>query len=145
MDLSLNEIIYIILGFCFLFYLVMFMLLKKHRKKEQIKKTGIEEKNNVRYTVKNQPVVKVDVITGEEEVNITYEREDILLRRSYKYIVGATNKIKPGKYMLLTTEEAMTEFNIRRNGYVRSYDHNSHVILAEGDDLTAINIAIILR
>ena len=146
MELGLMEIVYITLGVCILFYLGMYALLRSHRKKQTIKITGVKEENGVRYTAqKNEPVEKINVETGEKEANVTLIKEDVVLRRGYKYVVGPNNKIKPGKYTILTTEEEITEFNIRRNDYVRSYDHNSNVILAEGDELTCVNIPVILR
>jgi hypothetical protein len=145
MDLALNEIIYIVLGVCALFYILLFIVLKKHNKKEKIQKTGIDEKRGVRYTVEDAPIFKEDEKTNEIEANVTFDKEDILLRRGFKYVVGENNKIKAGKYTLLTTEEGIDEFNIRRNNYVRTYEHNSSVVLAEGDELTPINIAVILR
>lgn len=143
--MSFTAIILIVLGVCVLFYLFMWFKLKKHNKNEKIKKSGIEEKKNVRYTVEEAPVIKEDEITKEEEPNMTLNREDIILRRGFKYVVSPNNKVHPGKYTLLSTEESITEFNIRRNDYVRSYEHNSNVVLAEGDELTSINIPVILR
>ncbi|MDD4211690.1 MAG: hypothetical protein PHC46_04850 [Clostridia bacterium] len=145
MQLGVYEIVYIVLGVCALFYVIMFVFLKRHNKKETIEKTGIDEKGGVRYTIADEPVLKEDEVTGEVEANLTFDKKDIMLRRGFKYIVGENNKIKAGKYTLLTTEEAINEFNIRRNGYVRSYEHNSNVILDDGEDLTAINISVILR
>lgn len=145
MSLGLNEIIYIVLGVCVLVYILLFVVLKVHNKKENIKKTGIDEKGGVRYTVEDAPVVKEDEVTGELEANVTLDRKDIVLKRGFKYVVGENNKIKQGKYTLLTTEEGINEFNIRRNNYVRSYEHNSSVILTDGDELTPINISVILR
>jgi hypothetical protein len=145
MDLTFNEIIYVVLGASALVYILLFVVLKVHNKKKKIEKTGIEEKGGIRFTVADTPVIKKDEVTGELEANVTLERQDIVLKRGFKYVVGANNKIKEGKYTLLTTEEAINEFNIRRNGYVRSYEHNSNVILTEGDEITSINISVILR
>jgi hypothetical protein len=132
MDLTFNEIIYVVLGASALVYILLFVVLKV-------------EKGGIRFTVADTPVIKKDEVTGELEANVTLERQDIVLKRGFKYVVGANNKIKEGKYTLLTTEEAINEFNIRRNGYVRSYEHNSNVILTEGDEITSINISVILR
>jgi hypothetical protein len=145
MNLGLNEIVAITLGASALVYILLFVVLKKHNKKEHIQKTGIDEKKGIRYTVEDTPVVKQDEVTGETEANVTLERKDIVLKRGFRYVVGENNKIKEGKYTLLTTEEGVDEFNIRRNGYVRSYEHDSNVILTNGDELTAINISVILR
>lgn len=145
MNLSFEQILTIILGGCALFYLVMYMLLKRHNKKERIKETGIEEKGKIRYTVKETPVEELDEETGKIEANVSYIQKDILLKRGYKYVVSLKGKVKPGKYTLLTTEDNIKEFNIRRNAYVRNYEHNSGMVLAEGDEITAINIPIILR
>lgn len=145
MTLGINEIVYIVLGVCILFYAFMLLLVKRNKKQQKQEKTGVVEKKNVRYTVEDKPVEKVNEETGETEAQVTFEKEDIILRRGYKYVVGPHNKIKPGKYTLLSSEESIEEFNIRRNAYVRSYDHNSNVILAEGDEITCINIPVILR
>lgn len=145
MTLDMYQIIYIVLGVCAIFYVTMFFLLKRHKNNKRVERTGVEEKGGVRYTVEDAPVVKRDTETQELEANVTYEKKDIVLRRGFKYVVGDNNKIKPGKYTLLTSEEGINEFNIRRNGYVRSYEHNSGVVLSPGDELTPVNISVILR
>jgi len=143
--LGLNESIAIILGVCALVYIAMFVALKRFRKKEHQEKTGIVEKGGVRFTLEDAPVIKQDEITGELEPNVTFDKKDILLRRGFKYVVGGVNKIKEGKYTVLSTEEGINEFTIRRSGYVRTYEHNSSLILSEGDEITPVSISVILR
>jgi|AntRauTorcE11897_2_1112592.scaffolds.fasta_scaffold00016_110 hypothetical protein len=134
MQLTINEIIYIVLGVCVLFYLTMFLLLKRHNDKNKID-TNINKS-------KDKPE-KV-VVTKTKEKPIVNNSNEILLKRNFKYVVGDNNKIKPGKYILITTVNEITEFNIKRNGYVKNYANDSTVILSEGDDLTATNISVIL-
>ena len=75
-------------------------------------------KKGVRYTV-DQTVVDED-----GNMNVSFGSGDIVLKQNDTQIVGVKNKVKPGKYTLLSTKDEDETFNIRVGAYV-----NGNVIL----------------
>ena len=96
-------------------------------------------KGNVRYTI-NQTVLDED-----GNATISLSTKDIVLSPDVTEIVGTKNRIKPGKYTILASNENETEFNIRIGKYVKTYTHNQNIVLSEGQEITAINNVVILR
>lgn len=107
-------------------------------KKRKIKKTGIEEDHGVRYTADSN-------IGTEDAPQISYIKEDIIILQNTLEVVGKNNKIKSGKYTILSTIEGMDSFYVRIGSYVRGIKHGSEVVLAEGDRITPVSCSIILR
>ena len=60
-------------------------------------------------------------------------------------IVGKKNYVKPGKWTVLSTADDVEKFNIRVGAYVKEYAHNQKIVLAEGEEVTAISCNVILR
>ena len=103
----------------------------------------VEEIRGVRYTTTSDYTKEA---TDEDlDVKISYNKGDILIPANQERKVGKDADIKPGKYIILSTVEGTDSINIRLGGYVRVYAHGSEVILAEGETITATNIAVILR
>ena len=122
-------------------------------KKRQNREMGIKKKkeelnldvvDDVRYTMEENPV-NVDEVTQEETVNATYKQEDIILSQNTKYIVSTEGELKPGKYIILSTDENISAFNIRVGIYVREYKHNQEIVLADGDAICSFSCNVILR
>ena len=107
-------------------------------KKRKISKTGIDEEKGVRYSA------DTDIGTAEDP-NMTYVREDILIPQNTTEFVGKKNKVKSGKYTILSTIDSMESFYVRIGAYVRGVKHGSEIILAEGEKITPVSCSIILR
>ncbi len=122
---------YIIIGAASLIVLVLLCALFMYRGK-------IFVKHGTRYT--NDSKTEKD-----GEMNITYNTADILLKVGKAYKVGKKEKIIPGKYKVLSADGMAEEFNIRIHDVVRGYKHDTDIVLAEGDVITAVSHNVILR
>lgn len=147
------EILYIGIGAALLCYVGLMVLKIVINKKRQAKELGIQKEkeelnldivDDVRYTVEENPVT-VDEVTQEETVNATYKPVDIILPQSTPRTVSTEGELKPGKYIILSTDENISTFNIRVGIYVREYRHNQEIVLAEGDTICAVSCNVILR
>ena len=77
--------------------------------------------------------------------NVTLQKKDIILQAGQNYTVGKRGKVRPGEYKVLATDENNKTFNLRVNDYVKEYQHNTTLILAEGDTISARSANVILR
>ena len=96
-------------------------------------------KKGVRYSV-DQTVVDED-----GKMNVSFGSGDIMLSQGKTEIVGIKNRVKPGKYVLLSTKDEDETFNIRVGAYVKEYRHNQKIVLADGEEITSVNGNVILR
>ena len=96
-------------------------------------------KNGVRYTT-DQTVVDED-----GNMNVSFGSDDVVLKQNTTEIVGRKNYVKPGKWVVLSTSGETEKFNIRVGAYVKEYSHNQTIVLAEGEEVTAISCNVILR
>ena len=95
-------------------------------------------KKGVRYTVDQT------VVDEEGNMNVSFGQNDIVLKPRKTVKVGKGG-IKPGKYTVLGTHADEDKFNIRVSGYVKEYKHNEEIVLADGDEITAVSTTVILR
>jgi len=96
-------------------------------------------KKGVRYT-EDQTVVDEN-----GDMNISFGSSDVVLKQNTTEIVGKKNYVKPGKWTVLSTADEAEKFNIRIGAYVKEYSHNQKIVLAEGEEVTAISCNVILR
>lgn len=96
-------------------------------------------KKHVRYTEKQT------VVDENGEMMVSLSQKDILLAPKVTQVVSKKGEIKPGKYTLLATKDKNETFNIRIDTYVQEYHHNQDIVLAEGQEITAVNTSVILR
>ena len=96
-------------------------------------------KNGVRYTT-DQTVVDED-----GNMNVSFGSDDVVLKQKTTEIVGRKNYVKPVKLVVLSTYGETEKFNIRVGAYVKEYSHNQTIVLAEGEEVTAISCNVILR
>ena len=116
--------------------ITVFVLAKVNRK---LRFGGIKVKDGVRYTTDER-------IEKNGKTNITYNKKDILLEINQEYVVGGKkNKLLPGTYTVLATNDTYTKFNLRVGGLVREYKHGEKIVLNNGDTITAVSHVVILR
>ena len=141
--------IYIALGVAAVAYigLLTFKIVRNKKRKKQEEAIHAEkvEKNldivdDVRYTMETNPV---DAETGEP--NVTHLQGDFILNQNTPVTVKATGEVKPGKYILISTDPNVSAFNIRVGIYVREYKHNQEIVVADGDTICAVSCSVILR
>lgn len=96
-------------------------------------------KKGIRYTTDQT------VVDENGEMNVSFGSDDIVLKQNTTEIVGKKNYVKPGKWTVLSTADDVEKFNIRVGAYVKEYAHNQKIVLAEGEEVTAISCNVILR
>ena len=142
--------LYITLGVAAVAYIGLFtvkVLVKKKRAKvlKQKQKDNLDIVDDVRYTMEENPVASETNMATDTMVNATYQQKDIILNQNTPVTVSKDGEVKPGKYILLSTDENQDSFNVRIGIYVKEYKHNQEVVLAEGDTICAVSSNIILR
>ncbi len=131
--------IWLIVGIGLAILLVIVCLIIFIAKRRKIKRTGIKEVGGVRYSAES------DVQNDDGSVNMTYQKGDVMIARNVTEVAGIKNKVKPGKYTILSTNEVMDKINVRIGTYVREVEHGGQIVLAEGESITPVSNAIILR
>ena len=117
--------------------IVVSIAVKKNKKKA---KANVVETKTTRYTY------DTDTLDAEGHTKISLTKGDWVLAPGNTYKVGVGDgMIKPGKYIILTSNDTTDKFNIRVDGYVREYEHNQEIILADNSEVTAVSHTIILR
>lgn len=131
--------IWAIVGIGLLVLLVLVCLIRLIVKRRKIKKTGINEVGGIRYSAES------DVQGADGGANMTYQKGDIVIAQNATEVAGIKNKVKPGKYTVLSTNESMDKINVRIGTYVREIEHGGQIVLAEGESITPVSNSIILR
>ena len=137
-------IVLIVVGALFLlmftYNLIRMIINKKKRAEEALREVdGTITKRGVRYTE------DMTVVDTEGNMNISYGKRDVVLKQNQTYIAEKHGYVKPGKYCVLATHNQEDKFNIRIGAYVKEYYHNQEIILAEGEEITAVSTNVILR
>lgn len=117
-------------------------LAKKRKINAEIASREVDDvvmKNGVRYTD------DMTIITKDGDTNISYGKGDCLLKQNQTYVADHKGYVHPGKYTILSTKDDEETFNVRIGAYVREYRHGQEIILAEGEEITAVSTNVILR
>ena len=115
--------------------------IKKAKIRAEEKTREVDEvvvKHGVRYTP------EATIVDEKGNDNITYIQGDIIIKPRNKMHVGKGG-IKPGKWTVLSSNDATTTFNIRVGNYVQEYKHGQEIVLSEGDEICPTSTTIILR
>ena len=115
--------------------------IKKAKIRAEEKTREVDEvvvKHGVRYTP------DATIVDEKGNDNITYIQGDIIIKPRNKMPVGKGG-IKPGKWTILSSNDATSVFNVRIGNYVQEYKHGQEIILSEGDEICPTSTTIILR
>ena len=115
---------------------------KKRKKRMEEADREVEDvtvKHGVRYTDDETIVDKLG------DMNVTFNKGDIVLKQNVTYHAGKKLDFLPGKYTILATRDSEEEFNVRIGTYVKTYKHGQVVVIAEGEEVTPTSTDIILR
>ncbi len=139
-----QSIVLIVVGALFLlifvYNLVVLLKQKKQRAEEQTREVeGVKQRHGVRYSLDMTIVDKLG------DMNISFGKNDLLLKQNVCYIVDKKTPLKPGKYTILGTHEGEDTFNVRIGVYVKEYHHGQEIVLAEDEEITSVSANIILR
>ena len=140
-DFIVANIIWVIVGAAVILAALVLLVIarKKAKTKDRQKITQVEETKDARYSVDAQ-TQKYD-----GSAKASYIRGDIIVSRGQTIVAGKGNDVLAGKYTVLTSVEGVEAFNISINGFVREVQHNSVVILGEGDTFCPVSHSVILR
>lgn len=115
--------------------------IKKAKIRAEEKTREVDEvivKHGVRYTP------EATIVDEKGNDNITFIQGDIIIKPRHKMPVGKGG-IKPGKWTILSSNDATSVFNVRIGNYVQEYKHGQEIILSEGDEISPTSTTIILR
>jgi len=133
----------ILLGICLLLVIVFCFVNQKYSKllknMSQREVDDVNIKKGVRYTLDQT------VVDEQGNMNVSFSKDDVVLNQNEPEIVGVKNRVKPGKYTILSTKDENETFNIRIGKYVKEYKHNQRIVLADGEEITAVSSSVILR
>ena len=79
------------------------------------------------------------------DMNVSYNKEDLILRQNQTYTTKRAGDLKPGKYTILSARENEDAFNVRIGIYVKEYKHGQDIVLGEGEEITPVSTDVILR
>ena len=127
-----------IAGGVLLIVLIITLVVAFKRQKTRSEKNLVETKD-ARYTF------ETDTVDAEGDAKVSFVKGDYLLQAGVTYKVGKNLDLKPGKYLILTSDESTDKFNIRVDNYVREYAHNQQIVLSDNSEITSVSHSIILR
>ncbi|MBO5102579.1 MAG: hypothetical protein J6C13_00625 [Clostridia bacterium] len=110
----------------------------KHKSTSEQRVDDVYVSNGTRFTKSK------DAVDQKGNINISLNKGDVVLERGQVYEISKEG-ILPGKYTVLSADENVEEINIRIGGLVKSYKHFSSIVLAEGDEISAVSANAILR
>ena len=85
------------------------------------------------------------VLTAEDKAKASHLEGDFILERGKNYTAQKGGILMPGKYTLLSSVDGVDKFNVRYNGFVREFSHGQSIIIAEGEQISAVSHTVILR
>ncbi len=133
-------LLYVGIGVVVLGIIGLMIISYANKKNKQKAKENLVETKEARYTY------ETDTLTADGETKISLTKGDIVLSQGVTYKVGVgKDLIKPGKYIMLTSDQDTGKFNVRVDSYVREYGHNQEIVLADNSEITAVSHTIILR
>ncbi len=127
-----------IAGGVLLIALIITLVVATRRQKKRSSENLVETKD-ARYTY------ETDTVNAEGDAKVSFVKGDYMLQAGVTYKVGKNLDLKPGKYIILTTDESTDKFNIRVGSYVREYTHNQEIVLSDNSEITSVSHSIILR
>ena len=132
-------IYYIIAGVVALGLIAIAVVKYALKKNKQKAKENLAETKNARYTF------ETNTVDESGNANVSFTTGDFMLNAGVTYYVGKGKDLKPGKYIILTTDKNTDKFNIRVGAYVREYIHNQEIVLADNTEITSVSHSVILR
>ena len=129
------------------FFVAMFIVgairLSKHKKRQaEIASREVDDvtiKKGVRYTD------DMTIVDQAGNTNISFGKGDCVLKQNQTYVADPKGYVHPGKYTMLATKDEEEKFNVRIGAYVKEYHHGQEIILAQGEEITAVSTDVILR
>ena len=132
----------VLAGVCLIMFVMLFAINSKYSKMLNAMRNrevdNVNQKHGVRYTVDQT------VVDENGEMNVSLSQKDIILKQNETQTASVKSNLKPGKYTILSNGDD-DKFNIRIGGLVKEYCHGQNIIIAEGEEITAVSGTVILR
>ena len=110
------------------------------------KRAEAEEKHAEKVKiVKGVRYSEDDAIADREGMNVSHLPGDFILVRGETYRAEKGGKLLPGVYTALSASGSEENFKLRIGGFVKNFAHGDSVVLAEGEEITAVSAPVILR
>ncbi|MBR4418830.1 MAG: hypothetical protein IKT33_02365 [Clostridia bacterium] len=90
-------------------------------------------------------IVVAHITKQRKNLSVNLQKNDLVLQCGVEYVVKKRGTVRPGEYAVLATDENNRSFTLRVNNYVKEYQHNTNLILSEGDTISARSSNVILR
>ena len=133
--------IFAIIGVALIVILAIVLIVRGVKKRKKKKLVQAQETKDGRYSLKDD----VQPHQPDGQANASFVKEDIIVGKGQTVVAGKNNDIAIGKYIVLSTIDGVNAFNVRINGFVREVEHNTVIVLGEGDSVTPVSHSIILR
>lgn len=133
-----KNVIFIVAGIILLWVLIIICIKVAGKKKSN-------KENNLVDTTKGRYTANTDITKENGQMNVSYAKNDEILKQGETYIIDKKNGFRPGKYTILSTVEGIETINIRIGGFVRSFKHGTSIVISDGEEITPISNSIILR
>jgi|GEM_PF-6729390 len=82
---------------------------------------------------------------NKKNLTVNLQKKDLILQVGETYTVSKRGYVHSGQYQVLATNENDKTVNIRLNDFVKEYKHNTTLVLANGDTISARSSNVILR
>ena len=156
--------IYIALGVCFLFWIVIIILIARFHKKNKIafekRKNKLKNKtqninankepqnqlndlNNIALNpeLNNDNVVYQNDIPSQPVVPLS-PKESNCLQHDINYVVGSKGSVREGKYIIVSADENFQTFDMQLGDYVKSYNNGDTIVLKIGESVKPLTCSI---
>ena len=166
--MNLIDYIYITLGVCIVFWLIIIALLIIFYKKNKIafekrrnKLKNKNQKSNKEKIVKQDTQIEQPLIIENKNLNLNLEnnfntlddipsqpvmplspKETKCLQHDLNYVVGSKGSIKEGKYMISSADENFSTFEIQLGDFVKSYKNGDFIVLKIGESIKPITCSV---
>ena len=92
-----------------------------------------------------QPANEKPQQTERPNIEVSIEKQDIVISAQQTIIASKNGTLKPGKYSILSGDSGVDSFNVRIGKFVKEYKHGDVVVIADGEEVTPTSHKIILR
>jgi hypothetical protein len=131
-------ILLVLLALFLVALLVIGLKLHKIKKRAEMHADTVKIVDGVRYSTDK-------AISDSEGMNISHLPNDFVLKCGETYTAHKDGSLLPGVYTALSANGNDRNFKLRVGGLVKNYTHGDELVLADGDQITAVSTTVILR
>lgn len=129
----LSVVLLVVAAVLLAFAVAILVIAKKAKSAPVQKEEKIKVVDGVRYA--EEPSVK----------KVSHREGDFVLAVGKTAKAEKDGELLPGQYTVLAGADGAEAFNVRVGGFVREFHHGDTIVLADGDEITAVSHTIVLR